>query len=104
MGRGASGVQCDGWSLYVPHLGRSVRVQVCGWSCERYQGGAAMTLLVNANPFPDPREHALAVLDACNDDVTLAVALAITNASTNDEKEVEYWLAVAEALVPKGNA
>jgi hypothetical protein len=63
--------------------------------------GKIEEFLMNTHQFPDPTVQAMFLLDATENDLEIAIQLALMNARKEDLGGVRYWVAVVDALTLK---
>ncbi len=56
----------------------------------------------NQHSFPDPIVQAMFLLDATENDLQTAIALALINAQKDNLGGIRYWVAVVDALTVTG--
>ena len=63
-----------------------------------------MRFMLHSPSEPDPREHAIVVLEVCNGHLAEAREICLTNMMANRASGLAYWQAVLAELTPLGEA
>ena len=61
-------------------------------------------MLYEGQGRPDPREHAIVVLEVCSGSLQEAREICLTNMMANRASGYQYWLSVLNALTVVGEA